>query len=200
VTSATEQTAELVGRARAGDARARETLFRAHAPVALRLSLSLTRGNLADAEDLTQDAFIKVFNRLDDLRVPAHFGGWLLKTVRNLGINRYRSNQSRERSHERAAAQPRAPETDPFAALEQKERAALLQRALERTPDGELKETARLFYLEGLDSTQAVAERMNVPKSTVTTRLDRFRRGLRKTLLAEIARNCRADRTEDIDV
>ncbi len=46
----------------------------------------------------------------------------------------------------------------------------------------------------------AVAERMNVPKSTVTTRLDRFRRGLRKTLLAEIARNCRADRTEDIDV
>jgi RNA polymerase sigma-70 factor (ECF subfamily) len=186
-----EQTTALVERAREGDGAAREALFRAHAPVALRLALALTNGHRANAEDLTQDAFMRVFDRLDDLREPARFGGWLLKTVRNLAFNQSRSARSRNRAVEAAATEPTEPSADALAMLEEKERAELLDAALARSPDNELKETARLFYLEGLDSTQAVAERLGVPKSTVTTRLQRFRGALRKTLLAELARRGR---------
>ena len=75
------------------------------------------------------------------------------------------------------------------------EREKLVRTAMAALPEGPEKETAALYYLEGLDQTEAVAARLGVPKSTVTTRLDRFRRRLRKALIVEIAR--RSVRTLD---
>lgn len=186
-------TTELVERALGGDEKAKEQLFRLHGPAALRLALMMTHGRLADAEDLTQEAFVTCFRRLRDLRDPERFGGWLMTAVRNLGINRAQSERSRDRAHERfEKAAPSAPPASALDDLLAEERAQALRSAFERLPDGPLKETAQLYYFEELDSTDAVADRLGVPKSTVTTRLDRFRQKMKKELLlSKLARDAR---------
>ncbi|MBI5507462.1 MAG: sigma-70 family RNA polymerase sigma factor [Deltaproteobacteria bacterium] len=183
------ETAAWVERARRGDERAREALFRAYAPVAMRVALGMTSGRTADAEDLLQDAWLACFARLDDLREPAAFGGFLMKTVKNLGINRWHKAARHERGTEKLAAEPAARSADdPFAVFAAAERQEIVRRAIAALADGPLKETARLYYVEGLDSTGAVATRLGVPQSTVTTRLDRVRDNIKKALVVELSR------------
>jgi RNA polymerase sigma-70 factor, ECF subfamily len=156
----------------------------------MRVALGMCGGQQQDAEDLTQEAFITCLSRLDGLREPAAFGGFLLRTVKNLGINRWHAAHSRARAVERLTAQPVATgdDMDAFTAFAARQRATIVRAAIEALPAGPEKETAELYYLGGLDATEEVARRLKVPKSTVSTRLDRFRRSLRKALVVELAR------------
>jgi RNA polymerase sigma-70 factor (ECF subfamily) len=186
------QTAKLVAGVRRGEQKAGELLYRMFAPMALRSALVLTRGRMADAEDLAQEAFVTAFGKLDELREPAHFGAWLLRTLRNQGINRYHANLSRERalrklSQREVAPAAGQPPDDPHSALDRRQRAALLGTVFDALGDDPIKEAAQLYYLEDLSCSE-VAERQGVPKSTVTTRLDRFRNLLRRRLLKTIVK------------
>src|SRR4026207_525601 len=67
--------AHLVRAARAGDQRAFEALYDRYARVIH--GVLLARAPRADVEDLVQDVFLSAWNRLDSLRDPAAFGGWL---------------------------------------------------------------------------------------------------------------------------
>ena len=49
-----------------------------------------------DAEDVTQDAFLAAFERLDSCREPARFSGWLLRIVRNRALSWVSQRQGRE--------------------------------------------------------------------------------------------------------
>jgi len=186
---------ELVRRARAGERAASEALFRRFGPAALRCALAVTGGRRADAEDLVQDTFIRCLTHLDDLRQPTQFGGWLLRSLRNLAINRYHSGKAQQRAYDawvlrdEMAAAP----DDPFEKVAGAQRQVLVRTVFDRLPDGPLKETAQLYYVDGVEPTDAVAEKLGVPKSTVTTRLDRFRALLRKEILVHLARNTRPD-------
>jgi RNA polymerase sigma-70 factor (sigma-E family) len=71
------------GRARLAD------LYEAHGPHALRLAYVLT-GDRELAEDLVQDAFVKLSGRFGDLRDPAAFQAYLTKTVVNLAKMHWR--------------------------------------------------------------------------------------------------------------
>lgn len=66
----------LVALALAGDALAREALYRKHVSFALRLATRI-EGSNRDVEDIVHDAFIKVLTRLSDLSDPAAFRSWL---------------------------------------------------------------------------------------------------------------------------
>jgi RNA polymerase sigma-70 factor (sigma-E family) len=82
-----------------------ETLYAAHAPDAARLAYLLT-GDRALAEDLVQEAFVRMFGRFRDLRNPEAFGAYLRKTVVNLAKSHFR-RRIVERSYvEREARQP----------------------------------------------------------------------------------------------
>ena len=72
--------AELVARAADDDAWACETLYRRHVGSAMTTALRLLR-NRAEAEDVVQDAFMMAFSRLDQLREPGAFRGWLIRIV-----------------------------------------------------------------------------------------------------------------------
>ncbi len=72
--------AELVPRARAGDAWASRLLYRRHVGIAMQTALRTLR-NRAEAEDVVQDAFMLAFSRLDQLREPGAFRGWLTRIV-----------------------------------------------------------------------------------------------------------------------
>lgn len=66
-----------------------ETLYAAHAPDAARLAYLLT-GDRALAEDLVQEAFVRMFGRFRDLRHPEAFAAYLRKTVVNLARSHFR--------------------------------------------------------------------------------------------------------------
>jgi len=78
--------AGLVIGARRGDAAAREALVRRYLRPAYAVALSLVR-NVADAEDLAQDALVGALGRLAQCREPERFAGWLFQAVRNRALN-----------------------------------------------------------------------------------------------------------------
>ncbi|MGQ0813277.1 MAG: RNA polymerase sigma factor [Gemmatimonadota bacterium] len=77
---------ELVRRARAGDGSAFEQLVRLHMRAAYTVALGVTN-DPADAEDVTQDAFVAALERIEDCKEPERFSGWLLSIVRNRALN-----------------------------------------------------------------------------------------------------------------
>ena len=87
-----EQTdAALVAGVKKGNSAAFEALVRRYYRIAFATALSLV-GNSMDAEDVCQDAFVRVLDRLEDCRSPDRFKAWFLKIVRNRAHN-YRDYQ-----------------------------------------------------------------------------------------------------------
>lgn len=76
-------------------------LYEAHAASALRLALVLT-GNRSAAEDLVQDAFVRLISRFQDRRHPESFERYLRTTIINLARSRWRSASRRLRGREQA--------------------------------------------------------------------------------------------------
>lgn len=83
-----------------------ENLYAAHCPEATRLAFLLT-GDRDLAEDLTQDAFVRVARRFGDLRSPEAFGPYLRKTVINLCKGHWRRRKVERTYLVRATAEPR---------------------------------------------------------------------------------------------
>lgn len=86
-TRATEKgDAELVREATRGNAPAREELVRRYLRKAFAVALAILQ-NVADAEDVAQEAISAAVLRLHECRIPDRFGGWLLRGVRNRALN-----------------------------------------------------------------------------------------------------------------
>lgn len=77
-----------------GDAAAFDLLVRRHYRAAYAVALSLL-GRQADAEDACQAAWLRALERLDDLREPCSFRGWLLRIVRHGALNLIESRRLR---------------------------------------------------------------------------------------------------------
>jgi RNA polymerase sigma-70 factor (ECF subfamily) len=90
---ATPDDAELVERARAGDADAFEQLVRLHTPPLYRL-LTRMLGSASAAEDVTQECFIRAWRGLRSFRGEARFSTWLYRIGINEG-NRFLARESR---------------------------------------------------------------------------------------------------------
>jgi len=86
-TDMTEQ--EAILRAQNGDAAAFEYLYRLHSRRVFALCLRMT-GNLTDAEDLTQEAFLQVFRKIHTFRGASAFSTWLHRISVNLVLMRFR--------------------------------------------------------------------------------------------------------------
>jgi RNA polymerase sigma-70 factor, ECF subfamily len=76
----------LVASARRGDADALEALVRRYLRPAFLVALAVVR-NVADAEDLAQEALAGALQRLEQCRTPSCFSGWLLQSVRHRALN-----------------------------------------------------------------------------------------------------------------
>lgn len=92
---AAQQEVAAVLRAKAGDAEAFGVLVRAYQRRAVSVAYRLL-GNMEDATDVCQDAFVRAFRNVDQLDDPARFGPWLMRVVSNLSLNyrRVRKNRS----------------------------------------------------------------------------------------------------------
>jgi len=84
-----DRDARRVRRALGGDSAAFTELVTRHMPAVRAVARACT-GNLADAEDVVQEAFLKAWLSLDTLQEPGRFGGWVVTIARNVARSQLR--------------------------------------------------------------------------------------------------------------
>ncbi|HEV2756765.1 MAG TPA: sigma-70 family RNA polymerase sigma factor [Actinomycetota bacterium] len=133
---------ETVESIRAGDSwrRRLEGLYAAEYPSVVKLAYLLT-GERDAAEDVAQEAFVRLFARFQDRKEPEVVGAYLRRIVVNLSRSRVRRLVNDRRKIERAASLPQPPEADPVSP-------ALTRELLMRLP---VRQRAALYlrYYEG---------------------------------------------------
>jgi len=117
-------------------------------------------GNVHDAEDVAQDAMLKGFERIRQLREGAQFGGWVVAIARNLSINELRKRKAAEKALDADRRLRR-----PMAASGHED----LQQAVARLP-WDLRLPLVMYYFDGQD-VKAVAERLDISTSGVYLKL-----------------------------
>lgn len=173
---------ELIRKCQAGDARFYEPLVRAYEGPGMRLATGMM-GNLDDARDALQEAFVKVFHSLDRFDVRRPFGPWFYQVVRNQCRDMLRSRKARfklETVDERLEFRPADPERGPERVRQRAAAKDLLWRALERVGT-EHREVLVLKELQGLRYNE-IAAILDVPEGTVASRLFHARRALKQVL------------------
>ena len=164
---------DLMARAGAGDERAFRILAERHAGRALGLSRRIL-GNEAMAEDIVQEAFLRVWTNAPRWRPQAQFRTWLYRIVVNLCLNAKRRVGDLPLAAAGHIADP-APAAD--AQLQARERDRRLAAAVNALPERQ-RAAIVLTYQEGLGNAE-VAEVLDTSVSAVETLLVRAKQALR---------------------
>jgi RNA polymerase sigma-70 factor (ECF subfamily) len=180
----------LIQRCLRGDQGAWEAIVKQHRRKVFNVAYKFV-GKHDEAEDLTQEIFLKIFKALDTFDRRANFQTWLISVSRNLCIDHYRSvrkeRETIDRDVDANELTPASPVISPIAALEQRDRVTLLRQALAELPDT-LRTAVVMRDLQEL-SYQEIATRLDLPEGTVKSRINRGR--------TELARQVRKLRGED---
>jgi RNA polymerase sigma factor (sigma-70 family) len=175
--------AELIARCLRRDSSAWEAIVVRYRRKVFHIAYKFT-GKHDDAEDLTQEIFLKLFRSLEKFNQDADFSTWLSSVARNYCIDHYRaSKREREVLVEDLVAFDLAPASsgNPYRALEDRDRRSFLRKGLELLPE-KLREAVVLRDLQGL-SYQEMADRLALPEGTVKSRINRGREELARLLL-----------------
>ncbi len=175
---------ELVSHVQRGATRMFAELVRRHEDPLYGMALRFT-GNGHDAEDITQEAFLKAYRGLAGFKGTAKFTTWLYRIAYNLCVDwlrRHRRPDRREAPIEDAGETPdgRADVERDFLAAEERER---VRRAVDSL-DEKYKSVVVMLYYQKL-SYDEIAAVLDVPLKTVETRLYRARRIMREALERE---------------
>lgn len=181
---------ELVRRAQNGDLDAFEALLRAHEKSVYNLALRMT-GSPEDAEDMAQEAFLKVWRALPDFRWECKFSVWLYRVVSNVCLDWLRRQSKRQtvslnvededgEENERELPDERL---SPERLLEQKLTREAVQKALSALPE-EQRQILLLREIRGL-SYEEIGQALSLEPGTVKSRLFRARKKLAARLLAD---------------
>jgi RNA polymerase sigma-70 factor (ECF subfamily) len=167
---------DLVARAQAGDQTAFRELYRQHAGRVYALCLRLT-GDGRDAEERTQDVFVRLWDKLGSFRGESAFSSWLHRLAVNVVLNERRTTSRRE--------QRVMPVEDPDTVAGGQHAAPLhlsidLERAIAQLPDG-AREVFVLYDIEGYGHGE-IAQLVGIAEGTSKAQLFRARRLLREKL------------------
>jgi RNA polymerase sigma-70 factor (ECF subfamily) len=174
----------LIDRCRRGDEAAWRQLVSKHTRRVFNVVFPFA-GRRDEAEDLTQEVFVKVYQVLDRYRpTDASFSTWLNAVARNHAIDHYRRRrEERRRTLEDAGVLEllASPVESPQRRLEQNERVALVRRGLRALP-AQLREPLVMCDLQGLAYAE-IASLLALPLGTVKSRINRGRLELAKRLV-----------------
>lgn len=143
-------------------------------------------GDFYLAEDAAQEAFITAWQRLDQLRAPAAFPGWLRRIVLTQCSRLTRGKRLKLVPLEFGAQTPAA-SPDPHAAAEQHELQARVLAAIRALPENE-RQVVTLFYVNGYTQSD-IGAFLQLPLSTVTKRLYSARQHLKESDAVEMFKN-----------
>ncbi len=175
-----QASAEVVGDAAAWTPPSWEEIVEQHSARVFRLAYRLT-GNRHDAEDLTQEVFVRVFRSLSTY-TPGTFEGWLHRITVNMFLDTARRKQRQRTDSLADDAADRLPGDDPGPErlYEFRNLTDDVQAALSALPP-EFRAAVVLCDIEGL-SYEEVGEALGIKLGTVRSRIHRARARLRRSL------------------
>lgn len=183
VTAQADLLRDLIGGVRAGDRLSAERLIREHDPWVRSVIFGVT-GRIDLVDDIAQQVWAQVWERLGSLEDPARLRSWLYSVARNAAIDASMSRRRQQRFGELVEEPPanigNRPDTSPVGRVLRDELHETLFRAVEALP-AIYREPFVLRHLEGWSYAE-IAEVLGMPVESVETRLVRARRLLREML------------------
>lgn len=177
---------ELIEQLKQGDNTAFKTIVEQWKDMVYNTILGIVQ-NETEAEDLTQDVFIKVFEKIGTFKGDAKFSTWLYRIATTTALDHLRSKKRKKRFGFLQSLGGSGDEKEsipdfhhPGVSLDNKERAAVLFKAIDALPENQ-KTAYTLHKLEGL-SYRDVSEVLNTTVSAVESLMSRANQNLRKEL------------------
>ena len=146
----------------------------------------LTNGDSLLAEDLTQEAFLRALNRIDQYRYPQRFKPWLYAIATNLARDHYKRLSTRmvtTMSDTHLEFPDHNPRQSPERMIAAQDELTQVKEMLRALPDHQ-REVVLLRYLEAMSLVE-IGEVLGVPVGTVKSRLSLGLKRLRKLLAEE---------------
>jgi len=177
---------ELIEQLKQGDEAAFKTIVEQWKDMVYNTILGIVQ-NETEAEDLAQDVFIKVFEKISTFKGDSKFSTWLYRIATTTALDHLRSKKRKKRfgflqslggGNDEKESIPDF--NHPGVSLDNKERAAVLFKAIESLPENQ-KTAYTLHKLEGL-SYRDVSEVLNTTVSAVESLMSRANQNLRKQL------------------
>lgn len=158
---------------------AQKALFDTYASKMMGVCLRYAR-NEADAEDILQDSFIKVFRKISQYQNNGSFEGWIRKVVVNTALKKYSVNRyTKERSHGNNSDYEHLQIEDPevYTDLSEKE----ILQMIHTLPDG-YRMVFNLYVIEGYRH-EEIAQMMGIQSGTSRSQLAKARWLLQKLII-----------------
>jgi RNA polymerase sigma-70 factor (ECF subfamily) len=182
-----ENDSDLISRAKSGDSKSYDKLLKKYKNSVYSLVLRMVR-NSQEAEDLTQEAFIKAFNSLASFNEEYAFSTWLYKIASNNCIDFFRKRKLQTYSLDKpiqykdSEIQHEIPDPDlnPEKSIMATERNKLIKEAINKLPE----KYYRAIVLRHTEekSYEEISEILGLPLGTVKARIFRAREMLNKAL------------------
>jgi RNA polymerase sigma-70 factor (ECF subfamily) len=177
------EAAELVARAKAGNVTAFDELVRKYRPRVYALALHLT-GQASDADDITQDAFLKAYHKLPEFEGRSEFFTWIYRITLHRALNARRDRKRRQTvpldDPRLVAAIEVDSEGDPSRAAQLRDRYRALLEALDQLSPL-LQTTVVLTTLQGLSHKEAAVV-LDTTEGTIAWRIHEARRKMKSYL------------------
>lgn len=137
-------------------------------------------GQAADAEEVTQEVFLRAYRKRASLREPVKFRAWVARMSWRLALNRRRARARAQRRDTVWYVSTASAPVDVESAAAERESHARLRAEIDRLPE-KLRAVLLLRAIEGLD-TRTVAAILEVPEGTIRSRLHQARKQLLQRL------------------
>ncbi len=174
---------ELIIRAKQGDFKAFESLYKMHKTAIYRTALAIT-GNRSMAEEILQETFLRAFKHINKIYEDTPLSPWLYRVAVNLAYDLTAKRRRRLTVLDTLKSWLAvAPLSLPERKMEERELQELIYEAINKL-EFRQRSTLILFYLQDF-SLQEIAEIMECPVGTVKSRLHYARINLRRELLAD---------------
>jgi RNA polymerase sigma-70 factor (ECF subfamily) len=181
------EVAELVERARTGDRAAYGALVERFQPTVYAVALTRLR-NSAEAQELAQEVFIHSMTKLDQLREPRCFAGWLRQITVRMAINRLARRGPVHGTEPEVLENAPAVSANPLEEMIRAEQRAELLHGLSRLKALD-RATLEAFYIRGR-SLKQMSRDFETPVGTIKRRLHVARKRLRRQLERSPAMAC----------
>ena len=178
----------LIERARAGDRQAFGTLVLRFQPTVYGVALARLR-NVAEAADLTQEVFIHAMTKIEQLRDPLCFGGWLRQITVRMALNRLTRKAPFQGTEPEVLQNAPDSAAGPLHEIIQAESRTRVWDGLDKLKEFD-RATLVAFYIQGR-SLKQMAREFDTPIGTIKRRLHVARGRLRKQLERNEAKRAR---------
>ena len=168
----------LVVECKQGSKKACYELYRLYSKAMLNIAFRIV-GNIGEAEDVLQEAFLDAFNKLKDFRQETTFGLWLKQIVVNRSINLLRKRKL-ELIELEGDHLENIPEEENEDEDEVQYQVAMVKEAMKHLPDG-YRVVLSLYLLEGYDH-EEISQILNISENTSRTQFLRAKRKLMEIL------------------